>query len=86
MQACIDALGLPVWQGKGCKLTDLLVDDVAVLAFTLEPHHLGVVGQGEFGLSLIHSDGTLGVSRVVIQRFTPERLAQVVAIFRKPIV
>jgi hypothetical protein len=85
MQACIDALGEPVWTGKGCRISDLRVDDVAVLAFTLEPHHLGVVGQGEFGLSIIHADGTLGVSKVVIQRFTPERLKQVVAIFRKPV-
>lgn len=60
--------------------------DVAVLVFSKDPHHLAIIGDDIYGgLSLIHADGTLGVSRVVEQRLTEDKKKQIVAVFRRKV-
>lgn len=86
MRAVVDALGEPVWRGHGCPRDVLAVGDVPVLAFVREPHHLAIVGEDEmFGLSLIHADGTLGVSKVVEHGISQHFLDMIVAVCRRPV-
>ena len=60
--------------------------DVAVIAFAKDPHHLAIVADDVFGgLSLIHADGTVTVSRVVESRLTEDKKKQIVAVFRRAV-
>lgn len=88
MTAVRAALGEPVWQGsKGsCPRSALMPDDVVVLAFVQEPHHMAIIGKDAmYGLSMIHADGTLGTSRVVEHGIEPQHLAMICAVFRRPV-
>jgi cell wall-associated NlpC family hydrolase len=89
MRATQDALGVPVWQGaKGQTVPRELLSfgDVVVLRFVVEPHHLAIVGDDAmYGLSLIHADGTLGVSRVVEHGLVEPFVSMIAAVFRRPI-
>ena len=88
MTAVRAALGGPVWHGaKGtCPHDVLQPGDVVVLVFSLEPHHMAIVGDDAmYGLSLIHADGTLGVSRVVEHGMEAHHLAMICAVFRRPV-
>lgn len=60
--------------------------DVAVIRFAKDPHHLAIVGVDVFGgLSLIHSDGSVTVSRVVETRMTEDKKKQIVSVFRRAV-
>jgi cell wall-associated NlpC family hydrolase len=86
MDAVRAAFGEPVWQGRGCPRAVPQVGDVVVLAFVREPHHLAIVGDDRLhGLSLIHADGTLGVSRVVEHGLTDHFLNMIVAVCRRAV-
>lgn len=88
MRAVADALGEPVWQGvMGSAMRDSIhIGDVIVIAFVKEPHHLAIVGDDrDYGLSLIHADGSLGVKRVVKHGLSDHFLGLIVAVFRRPI-
>lgn len=88
MNAVRAALGDPIWQGaKGsCPRAMLQPDDVVVLVFVREPHHMAIVGKDEmYGLSLIHSDGTLGTSRVVEHGMEQRHYEMICAVFRRAV-
>ena len=80
------ALGEPVAVAP-VAVADLSDGDVAVLRFTAQPHHVGIVGQRDYGgmsaLTLIHADGDIG--RVHEQRLTPDMAARVTHVFRRPV-
>lgn len=76
------ALGEPV-QG-------MQVDDVALMTSgaqgSKEPHHIGIIGDHpHYQFSLIHADGTLGVSKVVEVGLSDAYKNRIVAIFRRPV-
>lgn len=86
VEAVIAALGEPIWRGRAVARSILQVGDVVALAFVQEPHHLAIVGDDRrHGLSLIHADGTPGVSRVVEHGLTERYQNMIVAVFRRPI-
>lgn len=89
MRAAEDALGEPLWKGAIGQIVPrplLQVGDVVVLRFVREPHHMAIVGDDAlFGLSLIHADGALGISRVVEHGLSDPFLAMIAAVFRRPI-
>ena len=73
-------------QADEVPIEDMQDGDIAVLVYVNEPHHLAIIGTDVFvGLSLIHADGAVGVSRVVEQRLTDDKKKQIVAVFRKAV-
>lgn len=80
------ALGVPVAVAP-VSLSDLHPDDVLVLRFEREPHHIGIVGThdyaGTVALTLIHADGWNG--RVLEQRLTPDMVSRITHVFRRPV-
>lgn len=83
MQGAIAALGSPV---EG----DPQYGDVVIMTSgardAREPHHIGIIGDHRHhGLSLIHADGTIGVSRVVEVGLSDAYRKRIVAIFRRPV-
>jgi cell wall-associated NlpC family hydrolase len=86
-----DGLMTAVRAGFGEPVSDgPKVGDLAVMTSGAQgskaPHHLGIVGDHpHHGLSLIHSDGTLGVSRVVEVGLTDVYRKRIVAVFRRPV-
>lgn len=51
-----------------------------------EPHHMGIIGDHQHhGLSLIHSDGEHGVSRVIEVGLSETYRRRIVAVFRRPV-
>lgn len=61
--------------------------DVIILRFEREPHHVGIVGEHNYGgtgaLTLIHADGMEG--RVLEQRLTPDAVTRITHVFRRPV-
>lgn len=85
MTALIDALGQPVWRGRGPMLEQLQVGDVVCSAFVQEPHHLAIVGDNSIhGFELIHADG-MQAKAVIKQPINDVLRARIVAIFRRPV-
>lgn len=80
------ALGEPVHVGAA-PLSALQDGDVIVLRFNVQPHHVGIVGQRDYGgttaLTLIHADGEAG--RVHEQRLAPDMAARITHVFRRPV-
>lgn len=76
------ALGAPVAIGRVSE-SDLRVGDVVLMRFTVEPHHVGIIGDYPYGgFSLIH---TSGHSRKVIEhRLAPDQIRRITHVFRKP--
>lgn len=73
-------------QADQVPVNDMQDGDVAVMVFAKEPHHLAILGTDVYGgLSLIHADGSVTVSRVVESRLTEEKRKQIVAVFRRPV-
>lgn len=73
-------------QAKEVPIHQMQPGDVAVLRFDKDPHHLAIIGDDVFGgLSLIHADGSVHVSRVVESRLTDDKKKQIVAVFRRPV-
>lgn len=67
-------------------ISEMQPGDVAVLVFSKDPHHLAIVGDDVYGgLSLIHADGGVTVSKVVESRLTEEKKKQIVAVFRRAV-
>ncbi len=65
--------------------TPLQDDDVLLMRFEVEPHHMAIVVMVEYGdthaLNIIHSDGKNG--RVLEQRLTPDMVSRITHIYRK---
>ena len=59
------------------------VGDVVTLRTAQHPHHVAFVGDYPGGLSLVHASGEHG--RVVEHRLSPEYLARIVTIHRRPV-
>ena len=80
------ALGEPVHVGAAA-LSALRDGDVVVMRFAVQPHHVGIVGQRDYGptaaLTLIHADGEVG--RVHEQRLTPDMAARITHVYRRPV-
>lgn len=80
------ALGPAVAQGPiapEAAASVLQVGDVVTLKTKLHPHHIALVGDYVHGgLSLIHASGEHG--RVIEHRLSPEYLARVTHVFRRP--
>lgn len=74
------ALGDPL--PEGTKPQD---DDVIVMRFVKEPHHIAIVGEVYYGntpaLNVVHAHGYNG--RVLEQRLTPDMLERITHVFRK---
>lgn len=73
------------WSGpKGACTYDLLrVGDGVLMAPGTQPRHLAIVGDDPmYRFSLIHADGTPGISRVIEIGLTDQDLAKIVAIYR----
>jgi cell wall-associated NlpC family hydrolase len=89
MQAVVEALGTPVWQGSRgvCVPRDVLQPgDVAVMRFVAEPHHLAIIGDDlVHGLTVIHADGSPSVGRVVEVGLDGVWQARIVAVFRRSV-
>lgn len=84
MRACVEALGEPVWQGTSCTFDFLQLDDVLLMRFNREPHHMGIVGSDRHRkFSLIHSYGDVG--QVVEHGIDELWLSRVCAVFRRPV-
>ena len=77
------ALGAPVKVGNVSE-ADLQAGDVVLMRFTIEPHHVGIIGDYPYGgFSLIH---TSGHSRKVIEhRLAADHVKRITHIFRKPL-
>lgn len=77
------ALGSPVHVAP-VKESDLMLEDVLVMRFAKEPHHVGLVGRHPTGaLSLIHADGHTG--RVLEHRLSEDIIRRITHVFRKAI-
>lgn len=60
---------------------DVQENDVVMLHFNGEPHHMGIIGRMPYGsLSLIHADSVLG--KVVEHRFDDVWRSRIVAVWR----
>lgn len=71
-------LGEPIAEGPNAQVME---DDVVMLHFNGEPHHMGIIGRMPYGsLSLIHADSILG--KVVEHRFDETWQARIVAVWR----
>lgn len=58
--------------------------DVVVMRFSIEPHHVGIVGDYLLGgLSLIHACGHTG--RVIEHRLARDQIRRITHVFRRPI-
>lgn len=80
------ALGEPVAVAP-VAVAGLADGDVVVMRFSVQPHHVGIVGERDYGgvlaLTLIHADGEVG--RVHEQRLTPDMAARITHVFRRPV-
>lgn len=80
------AAGDPIMEAP-VSVSDLLAGDVVILRFVKEPHHMGIIGQRQYGdqvaLTLIHADGEAG--RVHEQRLSPDMVARITHVFRRPV-
>jgi cell wall-associated NlpC family hydrolase len=90
MAGAIVGLGDPVWKGRNCPRAVLAIGDVVIMTSAAfgakEPHHIGIVGDDpHHGLSLIHADGTFGVSRVDEAGLMDQYLNRIVAVFRRAV-
>lgn len=76
-----EALGIDPLPGS----TQLQDGDVILLRFEIEPQHMGLVAEVDYGgtpaLNIIHADGY--VKRVVEQRITPDVMTRITHVFRK---
>lgn len=71
-------LGEPIAEGSNAQIME---DDIVMLHFNGEPHHMGIIGRMPYGaLSLIHADSILG--KVVEHRFNETWQARIVAVWR----
>jgi len=67
-------LGLPV-------IGELQVGDIALMKFSTEPHHLGIIGDYVHGgFSLIHADGTK--KKVVEHRLDDTWKSRIIEFYR----
>jgi cell wall-associated NlpC family hydrolase len=83
MTAVREAFGAPV--PGSMQPGDVLVMTSGVLGAT-EPHHMGIVGDGGttmHDLSLIHADGSYGVSRVLEVGLAEQYRKRIASVFRK---
>ena len=66
------------------RLADLRSGDVVVMRYEVDPHHIGIIGNKQYGdiesLTLIHADGWAG--RVHEQRMTDDMAERVTHMFR----
>lgn len=83
------ALGEPLWAGAVGQLvrrTLLQVDDVLLIRFDLEPHHMAIVGDNHMhGVSMIHAYGQIGVSRVVEHGLDDDWQRKICAVYRRAV-
>lgn len=78
------ALGPAIATGPAEAGAVLAVGDVVTLKTLKHPHHVALVGDyAHGGLSLIHASGEH--RRVVEHRLSPEYLARVTHVFRRPV-
>lgn len=64
--------------------SNIMVGDVVVLRFEVEPHHVAIVADYIYGgFSIIHADGHCG--RVIETRLTQDMVRRITHIFRKPV-
>lgn len=62
----------------------LQIGDVVVMRFSINPHHVALVGDYVFGgHSLIHAHGEAG--KVVEHRFSDDQISRVTHVFRKAV-
>ena len=84
MEGAAAALGAPVWLGGWIDRSMLQAGDVVITRFTVEPHHVGIIGDDPIhGLSLIHCYGNIG--RVVEHGLDALWQSRIVAVFRRPV-
>ena len=61
--------------------------DVVLIRYVRDPHHVAIIGARDYGgqtaLTLIHADGEFG--RVHEQRLTPDVVARITHVFRRPV-
>lgn len=80
-----EALGVPVWEGKGARSV-IQPGDVLVMRFEVEPHHMAIAApDAMYGMGMIHADGTPGVRRVVEHGMMDLHFDRVLAVFRRPV-
>lgn len=80
-----EALGEPVWQGRGARQV-IQPGDVLVMRFEIEPHHMAIAApDAMYGMGMIHADGTPGVRRVVEHGMMDLHFDRVLAVFRRPV-
>ncbi len=76
------ALGEPLPDGAPYR-----DDDVIVLRFDIEPHHIAIVAAVEYAgipaFNIIHADGHVG--RVIEQRLMPDVAARITHVFRRAV-
>lgn len=78
-----DALGDPVATAP-VKEYQLRPDDVIVLRFHVEPHHIAILGPYPHGgLAMIHADGHS--KRVIEHRLSKDMINRITHVFRRPV-
>jgi hypothetical protein len=82
----IAALGDPVAIAP-VSAEQLLIGDVVVIRFEIEPHHIGIIGCHPLGhLSLIHANGNEGqFSRVMEHGLATDTVNRITHVFRRPV-
>jgi cell wall-associated NlpC family hydrolase len=90
VQYITQALGEPVWQAGQSAYSAhsaLRDDDVIVMRFDREPHHVGIVAAATYGgtqaFNIVHADGNVG--RVIEQRLAPDTINRITHVFRKAV-
>lgn len=89
MDAMTKALGEPVWSGAVGQIAPrelLQVDDVVVIRFDLNPHHIAFIGDDRVhGLSLCHCYAAPGIGKVVEHGLDDDWLRKICAVYRRPV-
>lgn len=79
----VKALGEPVALAP-VRVWNLQPDDVVVMRFNVEPHHIAVLGPYPYGgLAMIHADGH--TNRVVEHRLSSDMIKRITHVFRRPV-
>lgn len=91
----IAALGEPVLVAP-VRMSDLRVDDVILLRFDVNPHHVAIVADHDYGgtraLTMIHADGWAPAAKgkrtagkVHEHRMTADFVERITHVFRRPV-
>lgn len=83
VEAGVRAFGDPAHVGP-CPLSSLKEDDVILIRYAVNPHHVMIVGRSPMGwLTVIHADGHYG--KVIEHRLDESIAKDITHVFRRPI-